>query len=144
LIGGWQMNGITAFQSGRPYNVGVTGPNIGLANRPDMAPGASIGGPKTVAQWFNTAAFQMPAFGRYGNAGRDLVRGPGINKWDFSMFKNFRIKEDVNVQFRWESFNLFNNANFEGVSLALGAANFGQVTSARDPRTMQFGMKVEF
>jgi hypothetical protein len=144
LIGGWQTSGITAFQSGRPYNVGLTGANIGLANRPDLVAGQPIEGPKTASQWFNIAAFRMPAFGFYGNAGRDLVRGPGINKWDFSMFKNFRITEAANVQFRWETFNLFNNANFDGVSLSLGAANFGQVTSARDPRTMQFGLKVEF
>ena len=144
LLGGWQMNGITALQSGRPYNVGLTGPAIGLANRPDYVAGQPINGPNTVAQWFNTAAFRMPAPGRYGNAGRDLVRGPGIDKWDFSMFKNFRVSERLNVQFRWESFNLFNTANFDAVSLSLGAANFGEVTSARDPRTMQFGLKIEF
>ncbi|MBM3726841.1 MAG: hypothetical protein FJW40_15650 [Acidobacteria bacterium] len=144
LIGGWQMNGITAFQSGRPFNIGLAGTTIGLAQRPDVVPGQSAKGSKTVAQWFNTNAFRFPAFGRYGNAGRNLVRGPGINKWDFSLFKNFRVKERGLVQFRWEMFNMFNNANFEGVSGALGAANFGQVVSARDPRTMQFGLKVEF
>jgi hypothetical protein len=144
LVGGWQMSGITALQSGRPYNVGITGANIGLSNRPDIVSGQAIEGPKTASQWFNTAAFRMPAFGFYGNAGRNLVRGPGMNKWDFSMFKNFRLGEVANVQFRWEMFNLFNHSNLDAVSLSLGAANFGQVTSARDPRTMQFGLKVEF
>ena len=64
---------------------------------------------------------------------------------DSNLQKNFRMPtEGHEVQFRWESFNLFNNANFDGVSLSLGAANFGQVTSARDPRTMQFGLKFIF
>lgn len=144
IIGGWQLNGITAFQSGRPYNLSITGPTIGLANRPDAVPGAPPTGPKTVAQWFNIAAFRMPAFGRYGNAGRNLIRGPGIHKWDFGLFKNFRLTESWNLQLRGETFNLFNHTNFEGVSMALGSANFGQVTSARDPRTMQLGLKLEF
>lgn len=144
LIGGWQVNGITAFQSGRPYNLSITGATVGLANRPDVAPGGTVQRLKTAARWFDTSAFRLPAFGMYGNAGRNLIRGPGINKWDISLFKNFRITERVQTQFRWETFNAFNNANFEGVSMALGTGNFGQVTTARDPRTMQFGLKLEF
>jgi hypothetical protein len=97
-----------------------------------------------VAQWFNTAAFRAPAFGFFGNAGRNLVRGPGINKWDIGVLKNFVLKENTRLQFRWETFNTFNHTNFNGVSASLGAGNFGQVTSARDPRTMQFGLKFEF
>lgn len=144
LLGGWQLSGITAFQSGRPYNLGMTGGTIGLANRPDVVPGSAVNRLKTVAKWFDTAAFRAPVFGFYGNAGRNLIRGPGINKWDISMFKNFKFREDLNLQFRWETFNTFNNANFEGVSTTFGAGNFGQVTSARDPRTMQLGLKLEF
>jgi hypothetical protein len=144
ILGGWQVSGITAIQSGRPFNVTLTGPDIGLAGRPDAVPGQSAEGPETVAQWFNTGAFQKPRPGFYGNAGRNVVRGPGIHKWDVSLFKNFNIRENVRFQLRWETFNVFNNANFEGVSSALGAGNFGQVTSARDPRTMQLGAKLDF
>lgn len=144
LMGGWQINGITAFQSGRPFNIGLTGGDIGLAARPDVVAGESAPGPKTAARWFNTSAFRKPAPGFYGNAGRNLVRGPGIHKWDLSLFKNFAAAEKVRLQLRWEVFNMFNHANFDGVSSSLGAGNFGQVTSARDPRTMQMGLKFEF
>ena len=144
VLGGWQISGITAIQSGRPFNIGLTGGDIGLAGRPDVVPGQSAVGPKTVAQWFNTRAFQKPRPGFYGNAGRNLVRGPGIHKWDVSLFKNFPVAERARLQLRWETFSVFNNANFEGVSAALGAGNFGQVVSARDPRTMQIGAKLDF
>jgi len=143
LLGGWQINGITSFQSGTPRNVGLATGDRGIATRPD-ATGASAQGPESVAQWFNTAAFAAPAAGMFGNAGRNLVRGPGINQWDLQVFKNFEFSERTNLQFRWEMFNAFNNANFDGVSTALGSGNFGQVTSARDARVMQFGLKFEF
>jgi hypothetical protein len=144
LLGGWQISGITVMQSGTPRNVGLTGGDIGLAGRPDVVAGQSAAGPKTVAQWFNTAAFSKPAPGFFGNAGRNLVRGPGIHTWDVSMFKNFRFHETWSFQLRGEAFNIANNANFDGLSMALGAGNFGQVTSARQPRTMQVSAKFEF
>jgi len=143
-LGGWEMSGITAFQSGNPLNVDFTGPTTGLASRPDRVADTAMTGPKTAAQWFNTAAFQAPAPGRFGDAGRNLVRGPGINKWDIGLFKNFRLQEQLNLQFRWETFNTFNHTNFWGVSSTLGAGNFGQVTSARDGRVMQFALKLDF
>ena len=144
LLGGWELSGITEFQSGRPFNIGLTGSTIGLANRPDVVAGQKLQGPKTIAQWFNTAAFTTPAPGRYGNAGRNLVRGPGMQKWDIGLLKNFYISDRLNLQFRAESYNAFNHANFDAVSGTFGAGNFGQVTSARDPRTMQFGLKLDF
>lgn len=143
-LGGWQVTGITAIQSGRPFNITTTGGDLGLANRPNVVPGQSAAGPKTVAQWFNTSAFSKPLPGFYGNAGRNLIRGPGIHKWDISLFKNFNFTESTRLQIRWETFNAFNNANFESVSSAFGAGNFGQVVSARDPRTMQLGAKIDF
>ncbi|MBI3471872.1 MAG: TonB-dependent receptor [Candidatus Solibacter usitatus] len=144
IVGGWELSGITEFMSGRPFNIGITGATVGLAGRPDVVAGTAAPGPKTVAQWFNTAAFRAPALGFFGNAGRNLVRGPGIHKWDIGVLKNFVLRENAQIQFRWEMFNTFNHTNFEGVSASLGAGNFGQVTSARDPRTMQFGLKFEF
>lgn len=144
LIGGWELGGITAFQSGLPLTVGISTPTAGLATRPDVVPGQSVSGPKTVQEWFNTGAFQAPPFGFYGNAGRNTVRGPGIDKWDMSLFKNFKFREKLNFQFRAETFNTFNNVNFDQVSTTFGAGNFGQVVSARDPRIMQLGLKMEF
>lgn len=144
IAGGWQLSGITAIQSGRPFNIGLTGGDIGLAGRPDVIAGQNAAGDKSVERWFNTGAFAKPRPGFYGNAGRNLVRGPGIDKWDISLFKNFAIRENARLQLRWETFNAFNHSNFDAVSFNFGAGNFGQVTSARDPRTMQIGAKVEF
>jgi hypothetical protein len=144
LFGGWQVSGITQFQSGTPRNLGLTGATIGLAARPNVKAGSSAAGPKTIAQWFNTAAFEMPPFGFFGNAGRNIIRGPGIHNWDFAVFKNFQLRESRNIQFRAEWFNFFNHPNFDGVSTTFGSGNFGQVTSARTARVTQFALKVEF
>ena len=144
LLGGWQVSGITQFQSGTPRNVGLTGATIGLANRPNVVAGMSDAGPKTVSQWFNTSAFTAPAAGFFGNTGRNTIRGPGMQVWDISLFKNFNIVENLRVQFRAESFNAFNHPNFDAVSTTFGTGNFGQVTSARAARVMQFGLKMEF
>lgn len=144
LLGGWQLSGITAFQSGTPINVGLTGPTIGLATRPDVAAGVPLSLTKTPEQWFSTQTFQTPGLGYFGNAGRNLVRGPGINKWDIGVFKNFRFGEESNLQFRWETFNTFNHPSFLRVSSTHGAGDFGAVVSARDARVMQFGLKLEF
>jgi hypothetical protein len=79
---------------------------------------------------------------RPGNTGRNTARGPGLQRWDFSAFKNFRLAERLRLQFRSEFFNIFNHTNFSTVASNLGAANFGQVTAARDPRIIQFGLKL--
>ncbi|MBA3439405.1 MAG: TonB-dependent receptor [Pyrinomonadaceae bacterium] len=144
LFGGWQISGVTQFQSGTPRNVGLTGGTIGLANRPNVKTGVSSKGPETIAQWFNTAAFEAPPFGFFGNAGRNLIRGPGIHNWDFSLFKSFAIREQAKVQLRAEWFNFFNHPNFDGVSTSFGSGNFGQVTSARSARVTQLALKIEF
>ncbi len=143
-LGGWELTGITTFQSGQPVDLGLSGGNIGLATRPDVVAGSKLSYPKTVAQWFDTSAFAAPAYGFYGDAGRNLIRGPGIEKWDVSLFKNFSLAERAKLQFRAESFNLFNHTNLWNVNTTLGSGNFGQVTSARDPRILQFALKLEF
>jgi hypothetical protein len=94
-------------------------------------------------QWFNTAAFALPAAGTFGNLGRNVVIGPGTNNWDASLMKNFNW-EKVNLQFRAEFYNVPNHLSWWGVANTLGASNFGQITSATDPRTMQFGLRFGF
>ena len=132
------------FQGGTPRNLGITGSTIGLAARPNVVGGQKVDGPKTVAQWFNTAAFVAPPYGFFGNAGRNIIRGPGIKSWDLSLFKRFDFKERFNFQLRADAFNAFNNVNFDLVSTTFGSGNFGQVTSARQPRSMQVSAKFEF
>jgi hypothetical protein len=144
LLGGWEWSGIIQFQSGTPINVGLSGPTIGLATRPNVVTGQPLNGPKTVAEFFNTAAFSYPAYGFFGNAAEDLVRGPGIENWDTSLFKSFRIGEHLSFQLHGDAFNIFNHVNFMSVDSNLGDGQFGQVTAAHDPRILQVGMKLEF
>jgi len=91
--------------------------------------------------------------GTFGNAPKTLLRGPGVNTWDLSLFKNFPIRESVNVQFRWELYNAFNHTQFMSFDTSArfdprtGAqvnAGLGQFTDARNPRIMQFAVRVTF
>jgi hypothetical protein len=135
--------------SGLPINPQLTGgqSSNGLnnaTNRPDQV--GSVSYPQTAAQWFNTAAFTLPVAGAWGNAAHNSLRGPGRNNWNFSLFKSFALNETRGSRFelRAESFNTWNHTEFNQVSNALGSKNFGQVTSAFDPRVFQFGAKLYF
>ncbi|MEJ2079437.1 MAG: carboxypeptidase regulatory-like domain-containing protein, partial [Acidobacteriota bacterium] len=88
LLGGWEISGITLLQSGTPGSIGLSTSNNGLATRPDL--GSAVEYPKTINEWFTVTATQ-PAAGYYGDAGRNLVRSPFVNRWDFSLFKNTRV-----------------------------------------------------
>jgi hypothetical protein len=151
ILGGWQFNTITVFQTGYPLNLGVSPCLInGAANR--CVP--NLNGPdhgnldrseRNVGRWFNTAAFSAPAQYQQGNWQQFTLDGPtGLNNWDSSFVKNTSIREGIKVQFRAEFFNLFNHTRFNGVSSALGSATFGQITSSTGEREIQFGLKVLF
>ncbi len=95
-------------------------------------------------RWFNTAAFAFPAPGTFGNAGRNILRGPGYQNVNASLVKNTSLTERLNLQFRAEAFNLFNHPNLNLPDNFLGSPTFGRITSARDPRHLQFGVKLLF
>ncbi len=148
-IGGWEVSGIVTISSGVPINPQLTGGQSGnglnqATNRPDQVSGVSY--PHTAGQWFNKAAFALPALGGWGNAGHNSLRGPGRDNWNLSLFKSFVLNETRGSRFelRAESFNTWNHTEFNQVSNALGSSNFGQVTSAFDPRVFQFGAKLYF
>jgi Carboxypeptidase regulatory-like domain len=154
-LGGWEVSGIVTAQSGAPLNIGVTGENVcsvvpDCNNRPDVT--GSLSNPHTVQEWFDTAAFSMPAAGTWGDTPHNSVRGPGLQNWNISLFKNFMFNQErgTNLQFRAEFFNIWNhpqwigNAALGGISTNLGASNFGQVTSAYDPREIQLALKFTF
>src|SRR5207245_4375907 len=91
ILGGWELSGVTTFETGLPMTVSVSGDNAGVggaAVRPDVT-GNPNNGPKSVTEWFNTAAFVAPAPLSFGSAGRNIVRGPGRDNWNLSMFKLF-------------------------------------------------------
>ncbi|HET6975664.1 MAG TPA: TonB-dependent receptor [Pyrinomonadaceae bacterium] len=154
LVNGWETFGILTLQSGRPFTVALlseidnsgTGRSIlgfGNNDRPNL-----IGNPElsdqTTDRWFNTAAFAFSASGTFGNAGRNILEGPGFQNFNTSLVKNTTLTEDVNLQFRVEAFNLFNHPNFNLPDNFLGSPTFGHITSARDPRHLQFGLKLLF
>ena len=153
LLGGWQISGITAANSGHPINATYSPDTLGLGggttNRPDLANHVSY--PKKQLAWFNTSAFAAPtapwAGGPnqgYGSAGKDAITGPGLFNWNLSLFKVFRITESMNIQLRAESYNTFNHTQWNGIDTGFTDSNFGQITSTNDPRTFQFGGKFQF
>jgi hypothetical protein len=167
LVDGWQLNTITQIRSGLPVNVtrqgGVFG---GFSFRPDVVAGVDTRCPNySVPECqFNVAAFSNPGDGVFGNAGRNILRGPGFAQVDFSVFKNTRLTERSSLQFRAEIFNLFNHANFADPSggLVRGDNNslrptafFGQSISTvgnqlggllgfGGPRQIQFSLRYLF
>ena len=94
--------------------------------------------------WFNTAAFAAPAAGYFGNAAPGSIQGPGTVDFDMAFYKDFRIRERHTIEFRAELFNIFNHTNFSGVSTSFGTGNFGQITSALDPRIAEFALRYQF
>ncbi len=150
VLGGWQISGITAFMSGLPVNVTQPGDvaNFGGGTggqRPDLIGDPNEGRGQSLTRYFNTAAFQQVtrAMG-IGTSRVNPVRGPGINNFDFSVFKNIRLREGTRFQFGAELFNMWNHSQFEGVGGGLGNPTFGQVTSSRDPRVIQLRAKLSF
>ena len=148
-LGGWEVSGIVTLTSGLPLNPQLTGgqssnglPNA--TNRPDQI--ASVSYPHTVAEWFSTSSFVNPAAGSFGDAGHNSLRGPGRDNWNISLFKSFVLSETrgSRLELRVESFNTWNHTEFNQVSNGLGSNNFGQVTSAFDPRVFQLGGKIYF
>ena len=155
FLGGWTFSGVTSVEGGLPQNVTYGTDTLGLGggttNRPDLV--GKAGGPKTRQEWFNTGAFAAPlapwAGGTnngFGTAGRNAVRGPGLFNWNMSLFKSFAITENegTRIELRLETYNTFNHTQFNGLDLGFTDGNFGQVTSANDPRVLQFGGKFLF
>jgi hypothetical protein len=143
MLGDWELSGFLTFQSGLAISPGISTGKQGLATRPN-ATGAPADGPKTIAQWFNIAAFAAPLPGLYGNAGAGVIRGPGFAIWDSSLSKQFPIRERVKFRLSGEFFNILNHTNLSGLSATFGSGTYGRITSARDPRKVQLGARLEF
>jgi hypothetical protein len=158
VLGNWQINGITTFQSGNPIsitqvcnrantNMGNLRPDL-IGNPNDLPSGRSTG--QKVAEWFDTSAFLNYCPGpngpfNFGNAGWNIINGPGTNNWDFALYREFPITESKRVEFRAESFNLLNHANFGQPGSTAGTPTFGEISStAFDNREIQFALKIYF
>jgi hypothetical protein len=169
ILGGWGVSGVTTFQTGLVFD--ITEPTDRClcdsgGQRPDYIGGkiqffdprstsAVSGRPNS---WFDgTGGESNPFFrrvgsaasydagaGRFGSFGRNVLHGPGINNWDFAVFKRFKVRESHNLQFRAELFNLFNHAQFKNPDSNIASPNFGRVTETRDPRILQFALRYTF
>jgi len=102
---------------------------------------AGIANPST-AKWFNTAAFSAAPLYTFGNAGLGIIEGPGTFAINTSLSKKFYIKEQKSLQFRWETFNTTNRANYSNPTTALSSSSYGKITSAGNPRNMQLAVRL--
>lgn len=156
FIQGWQLNTILQYYDGFPFSVlASSGVGDGLTPRSELIGGNGNGslpsGQRTLAQWFDTAAFANPAAGTWGNSGRNILQGPGTKNVDFSVFKNTHLTESKTLQLRAEFFNLFNTPQFDNPGATVNAATIGKVSSAGDEpifqrleRQIQLAAKVNF
>jgi hypothetical protein len=164
VIGNWQVAGITSYSTGNYATVSdpanPMGVDCGGTVTYNCARANRIGDPNAKpclpGTFFNTCAFASNTGPNvFGNAGRNIVRGPGFQEWDISLFKNFPIREQIRLEFRAEFFNAFNHPNLlwgpigalgqvEPVAIEVGTPQFGLPQAARDPRLMQFALKFSF
>ncbi len=146
VFGGWQLNGLHLFQTGLPFTptLAAATVNTGTGSRPDRIADGQLEDP-TVDRWFDPAAFTTPATFTYGDAGRNILYGPGRVNVDLSLFKEFPVGQRVRVQFRAECFNLFNHSQFDLPNATIGTASAGTITGiVGTPRQLQFGLKASF
>jgi hypothetical protein len=148
VVGGWSLNGIYTFQSGLPLTVKFNGDFFGSGTdnaRPDLVCNPSLASDqRTVDHFFQTSCFQIQSPIRYGTAGRSTVIGPVLHNLDVGIFKNTTISERVNTQFRAEFFNFLNHPQWNPPNRYVDQATFGVISSAKDPRIIQFGLKLLF
>jgi hypothetical protein len=148
IIGGWQVNTIASAHSGLPYDITADGDIANTGNtgyeRADI-----VGNPglptQSAKEWFNTAAFAIPATYTYGDSGRNILRGPAFWNLDASLFRKFPFTESKVLEFRAEAFNLANTVILNQPQADISEPNFGVITSTQNTaRIIQFGAKFRF
>ena len=172
VLGGWEVSGIVTAYTGLSYSVyqfeedpagqGVIDSNSFSSGRPDIVGNPTTPGPiaanptcsapgklHTFANWFNPCAFALVPSNeaRPGDSANGVLRGPGLQQWNLSLFKNTKINERFSTQFRAEAFNVFNHTNpdfVSGVDNIFGTGFFSQITGVHDPRILQLALKLYF
>jgi hypothetical protein len=167
IVSGWQISGISTFQTGQPFSVtysalgsytlnNVVYKNL-VSGRASLVPGQPLyPSHKTKAEWFNPAAFTAPTNaagipgGAYGNSGYDMLRGPGFQDWDMNLEKNIVFAGRYKVQLRADSFNIFNHPNLGTPNASISnSSSVGTITSisstpSYEQRTVEFAAKFSF
>jgi hypothetical protein len=161
IAGGWQLNGVTSIMQGRPFTIASSATSINTVGNAQTGDQVKediefYGGIGRGVQYFDATAFRPPVGVRYGTSGRNILFGPSIVNVDASLFRSFRVKEKVNMQFRWEVFNISNTPAFGNPGATVSSATFNadgtvrtngftEVTSASaTERRMRFALKLLF
>jgi hypothetical protein len=142
------------YQTGRPFTVAllpdVENSNTGRSNlgfgyndRPNVTGETSLS-ERSADEWFDTSAFSMPAFGTFGNSGRNSLRGPGYSNLSLALVKPIRFGLTRTVELRLEAFNLLNRINYDLPDAFFGSPTFGRILSAQSPRRFQLGIRAVF
>lgn len=157
---GWQANGLVVWATGMPFSVtnvtnrSGTRPTAGNSDRPNMIASGKVSHP-TIGHWFDTTAFQFQPAGTIGSEHRNQLYGPGLQRVDLSLFKNFDLTERLKLEFRTEAFNVLNTAQFVNPNASLNLSSpggapvstYGTITStanAYNPRLVQFAARLKF
>lgn len=152
IVNGWMLNSMVTWQSGFPFSIGSGRDNsftgVGRDRADFMGGTAELSGDRprseVINRYFDTSKFVPNAIGTFGSSGKHILRGPRFFNTDFGLLKNTAISEKITVQFRGEFFNVFNNVNLNLPTSTQSSGQFGRITSALDPRIIQFGLKVLF
>jgi hypothetical protein len=144
---GWQLQAIGQLQSGTPLSAiisqDISGTGSPIVNRPDLIKNPNIGNP-TPARFFDPTAFQIPDPANFGNSGRNVIIGPGIQNIDLTLARRFRLSDSTRMQFRTDFYNAFNHPNFvppPTMQNFADSSDFGALFVAKSPRIVQFGLK---
>jgi hypothetical protein len=151
ILGGWQVSAIVTLQSGTPFTV-TTGTDNNLDgntnDRPNLIANPVLSSSRSraavAAEWFNTAAFAVPAAGTDGNAARDVLIGPGNKDVDMGLFRNFKLRERMTLQVRAEGTNMLNLVSLNAPTATLSSSLFGQIRTANAMRQVQMGLRLTF
>jgi hypothetical protein len=146
LVEGWQFSGITTWESGLPFSPTLSNSaslNSDQTTRPNRIGDPSTGTLNDRTQWFNPAAYAVPAAFLFGTASRNSLRGPQLFTADWGLAKSFALTERTNLQFRWDVYNAWNNTNLALPNANVDTGNAGQITAITSPmRNMQFGLRL--
>jgi outer membrane receptor protein involved in Fe transport len=142
LLGGWTVSGVYTARSGRPLTV-TQGSLEGATWLPDVV--GDPAGDETIERWFNVGAFQRVPAGTFGNAGRNILRGPGYVAFDMSVQRRIPTTGRVRATLRWDVFNLFDRANLGNPNADITSSTAGVIsTLSGDPRIMQFALRLDW
>jgi hypothetical protein len=149
VAGGWQVSNILSFTSGQPFSIGSSSASLNAPGnsqrgdqvKPEVAIYKNVGPGQP---WFDPTAFAAVNEARFGTAGFNTMRGPGIANWDIGLHRQFRLGEGKSLQFRMESFNFTNTPKFNNPSATAGSSSFGIVSSAYMEREFRLGLRFGF